>query len=391
MTERLYYSDSAQTSFEARVLDAGAGGTRVVLDRTAFYPDSGGQPHDFGTLNGIEVLDVLDEDGTLVHVLAAALPPGERVCGEVDAARRLDHMQQHTGQHLLSAVFDSLFGFATLSFHMGAEVSTIELAAPALDAAQCQAAERRANEIVCEDRPVTVAFEDADAVEGLRKESKREGMLRIVTIDGMDRSACGGTHVSRTGAIGPILLRKTEKIRGNTRLEFLCGLRAVRRARLDFEALSLIGRHFSSPVDETPALVASQLESARETAKLCRRLGLELAGYRGRELYGQTSEGSDGVRRHLEQRKSGALDDEVRALGQNFCAQPKALFVATSADPAAILVAASADAGIHAGNVLKMALAAAGGRGGGNAAMAQGSVPSVEALSGVLAALGLSE
>lgn len=388
MTERLYYTDCSLTSFDAWVTAADEARTHIELDRTAFYPDSGGQPRDFGTLNGVDVVDVLEKDGALVHVLAAALPPGDAVRGEVDAARRRDHMQQHTGQHLLSAVFDALFGYVTLSFHMGAEVSTIELSTPTLDAGQCQAAEGRANEIVFENRPVSVAFEDAGEVEGLRKESKRAGTLRIVSIDGVDRSACGGTHVRHTGEIGPILLRKTEKIRGNTRLEFLCGLRAVRRARLDFELLSQLSRQLSAPMDETPALVAAQLESARETGKLCRKLSLEVAAYRGRELYAQTDPGADGLRRYLDQRSTGALDDEVRAVAQNFCAQPRSVYLATSLQPASILVVASADAGLHAGNVLKLALAGVGGRGGGNAQMAQGSLPTVEGLAALLPILG---
>ncbi|MGC4051010.1 MAG: alanyl-tRNA editing protein [Paludibaculum sp.] len=388
MTERLYYSDSSITDFEASVVSVDEGRTRVVLDRTAFYPDSGGQPRDNGTLNGIDVVDLVDEDGELVHVLASALPPGEVVQGSVDVSRRFDHMQQHSGQHLLSAVFDSLFGYSTLSFHMGAESSTIELSAASLDSAQCQAAERRANEIVFENRPLSVAFEDSDQVEGLRKESKREGVLRIVSIDGVDRSACGGTHVRHTGEIGPILLRKLEKIRGNVRVEFLCGHRAVRRARLDFDALSQIARLFSSPLDETAPQVAAQLESAKETEKSRRKLALEMAGYRGRDLYAQTGESPDGLKRYHDQRASGALDDEIRAVAQSFCAQSKAIYAATSAQPPAVLIVVSADSGVHAGNVLKQALAAAGGRGGGNAQVAQGSLPSAEAMAALLAQFG---
>lgn len=388
MTERLYYSDSSIADFEASVVSVDESRTRVVLDRTAFYPDSGGQPRDYGQINGVEVVDLVDEDGELIHVLGAALPPGDTVQGRVDRARRFDHMQQHSGQHLLSAVFDSLFGYTTLSFHMGADSSTIELSAPALDAAQCQAAERRANEIVFENRPLAVAFEESGQVEGLRKESKREGVLRIVSIEGIDRSACGGTHVRHTGEIGPILLRKLEKIRGNVRVEFLCGHRAVRRARLDFDALSQIARLFSSPLDDTAPLVAAQLESAKETEKSRRKLALEMATYRGRELYSQAAEGPDGLRRFLDQRAAGALDDEIRAVAQSFCSQPKAIYAATSSQPPAVLVVVSTDSGVHAGNVLKQALAAAGGRGGGNAQVAQGSLPSAEAMAALLVQFG---
>ena len=251
-TSRLFYEDCYRTAFRARVLE---GGLRVVLDQTAFYPTSGGQPHDTGLVGGLTVADVVDEDGRIVHVLEEPLSLPEVEC-EVDWSRRFDHMQQHTGQHLLSAVLIDLYDIPTLSFHMGAVSSTIELACSSLTPEQIISAELRANEIVQEDRPVSVAFEDASAVEGLRKASERSGTLRIVSIANLDRSACGGTHVRTTGEIGAILLRSTEKIRGNVRLEFLCGNRAIRRARADFTALEAAARSFSASPDEVPVLVA---------------------------------------------------------------------------------------------------------------------------------------
>lgn len=382
MTERLYYQDSYRTNFRARV-EACEGG-RVMLDRTAFYPDSGGQPHDEGTLGGLRVLDVIDEGERIVHVVEGSLAPGDEVEGAVDWARRFDHMQQHSGQHLLSAVFEELFGFSTLSFHLGAEASTIDLSAAALEAAQIEAAEARVNALVCENRPLAVTYEDAAEAQGLRKESGRAGTLRIVSIEGCDRSACGGTHVRATGEIGPVILRKVDRIRGTVRLEFLCGLRAIRRVRQEVKALSAVARLFSAAPEETPALVAALQEQAKDADKARRKLALEMAGFRGKALYEQCPPGAGGRRVWKDQRAAGALDEEVRALAQAFCAQPQAIYVAFSANPPSVLLAASADSGIHAGNVLKEALAAAGGRGGGNAQSAQGSLPAPEALQAVL-------
>ncbi|HWR53351.1 MAG TPA: DHHA1 domain-containing protein, partial [Bryobacteraceae bacterium] len=232
-----------------------------------------------------------------------------------------------------------------------------------------------------------VGFEDAASGPALRKPSEREGELRIITIDGFDRSACGGTHVSATGEIGPILIRKVERAHQSVRLEFLCGMRAVRRARADFEALTKIARVFSSPLDETPAIAASQTEALAASEKARRKLAVELAQVRGRELYAAAPPASDGLRRHELRIAKGALDDEVRATAQGFAANPKALFLAIAEEPPSLLLAVSADSGIHAGNVLKAALSAKGGRGGGSQNMGQGSVPSREKLEAVRSAL----
>lgn len=382
MTERLYYQDSALLEFDARVVSRSDCGLRVVLDRTAFYPASGGQPFDTGTLNGIPVLDVVDREEDIEHVLGSPLAE-ETAHGQVDRARRWDHRQQHTGQHLLSAVFEELYGYRTLSFHMGAAISTIDLAAAELTPAQIAAAERCANELVCENRPVRVSFEDAVEAGGLRKASERTGTLRIVSIEGLDRSACGGTHVQATGEIGPILLRRTDKIRGNVRLEFVCGMRAVEQARREYEALAQTARLFSSSTLETPALVESLQEQARESDKQRRRLAAELAERAGRELYAATGPDASGLRKRIEPALDGALPEEVRIRAQAFTAQPQAIFIASARNPATVLLACSAGLPVHAGETLKALVQQAGGRGGGNAQLAQGSLPSEEALAEV--------
>ena len=383
MTERLYYQDCYLREFRARVVETAEDGRRVYLDRTGFYPTAGGQPFDTGTLGGANVIDVVDEEERVAHVLDAPIAGGE-VAGQIDWQRRFDHMQQHSGQHLLSAVLEELFKIPTVSFHLGAEVCTIDITAPSLAAQQIDRAEERCAEIVREARPLGISFEDAAADLGLRKESQRSGTLRIVAIEGIDRSACGGTHVRTTAEIGPVLIRKTEKIRGNTRVEFVCGLRALRQARADFRTLQELSRQLSAPAAETPALVAIQLERIKALEKANQRMATELAQREGRELWAATVPGAGGIRRIVQQ---AAIDDSMRTRAQAFVAQGKAAFLAVSLNPPAILLAASDDCGIHAGERVKAAVTAAGGRGGGNQALAQGSLPAGSDLDAITASL----
>jgi alanyl-tRNA synthetase len=380
MTQRLYYDDCYLREFRAKIIDTADDGRRVYLDRTAFYPTSGGQPFDVGTLGGIAVREVIDEDDRIAHLLDAPLTAPE-VEAQVDWTRRFDHMQQHTGQHLLSAVLIDLFNIPTVSFHMGAITSTIDLGTPALDVRKIEQAEERCAEIVAEARPVAISYEDSSADLGLRKESKRSGTLRIVSITGLDRSACGGTHVRSTAEIGPVLLRKTEKIRGNVRLEFVCGLRAIGQVRQDFRALSEISRMLSVPFEEIPALVASQVEKSRTLEKSVQKLASELAQREGREMYAAAAPDASGVRRATQ---TGAIDDAMRARAQAFIQGSRAVFLAVSQNPPALLLAASPDSGIHAGDRVKAAVTAAGGRGGGNQSVAQGSVPDATSLASVI-------
>jgi alanyl-tRNA synthetase len=387
MTERLYYTDSYLRDFAAAVVGSSPDGSTVYLDRTAFYPTSGGQPYDTGIIAGTPVLEVVDEGELIAHRLAAPLSTADVECS-IDWQRRFDHMQQHTGQHLLSAVFEEALGLDTVSFHLGQESSTIDLEGLGLDASMIRGVEARANQIVCENRPVTVHFEQAAEAHGLRKPSEREGTLRIVTIETLDRNACGGTHVRSTGEIGAILIRKLEKVRQTVRVEFLCGARAVSRARADYEALSRVAELFSAGLDEIPALAEAQLETARAADKVRRKLQLELAAYRGRELYKGTPPDSQGLRRYQHRAASGSAE-ELGALARSFTAQPQTVFLAALENPPSLIYAVSEDAGIDAGQVVKQALAEAGGRGGGNARFGQGSVPDLARLEAVIARLAV--
>lgn len=405
MTERLYYTDSYLTQFEGTVLEHGDGG-RIYLDRSAFYPTSGGQQYDVGTLHALgtegarqlPVLDVIDEGERVAHVLgqddASRLRDGERVSGALDWARRFDHMQQHSGQHLLSAVFRERLGLATLSVHFGVDASTLDLDAGSLDLEQVLAAEQRANALVFENRAVTLELEAS--AEGLRKPSARSGPLRVVTIGSLDRSACGGTHVARTGEIGPILLRKLERVRQATRVEFVCGGRATRRARADYDTLARLGGLLSTSVDGVLEVMGKRLGELERDSKALRAAREDLDGYRASELYraARATTSDDGLALHLERRAEGRVQDQ-RGLAQGYVAHPRAVFLALTEQPPALLLATSADSGADAGTLLQAALARAGGRGGGSARLAQGTVANAGALDAVLAdvraALGLPE
>jgi alanyl-tRNA synthetase len=376
VTERLYYQDCYLRQFTARVMETADEGRRVYLDRTAFYPTSGGQPFDLGSLSGVKVREVIDEEDRIAHVLDAPLAAAE-VQGIVDWDRRYDHMQQHSGQHLLSAVLEELFKIRTVSFHLGSEVSTIDVDAPALTAGQLERAEDRCAEIVAEARPIQITFEDASADLELRKASTRAGTLRIVTIEGADRSACGGTHVRTAAEIGMVLTGKTEKIRGTTRVEFVCGKRALRRARADNRLVASIGRALSVPPEQTPDLIAGMIEKNKLLEKNGNRLAAELARREGRELYAAAVPDAAGLRTLVQR---GSIDDAMRARAQAFVAGEKSVFLAICDQPPSLLLAASTDSGIHAGDRMKAAVTASGGRGGGNQQLGQGSVPDSAAL-----------
>ena len=230
-----------------------------------------------------------------------------------------------------------------------------------------------------------MSYEDASAAAGLRKESARSGTLRIVSIQDLDRSACGGTHVSSTAEIGPILIRDVQKMRGNARVEFVCGLRALGRARNDYRLLSEIGRTISASFERAPEWIASASARLKALEKSNQRLASELALREGRELHASAAPGPDGLRRLVQR---GAIDDAMRSRAQAFTSGGKALFLAICDDPPSLLLAASSDSGIHSGDLLKPILTSAGGRGGGNPNLAQGSLPSVEALEQAVGHLG---
>jgi alanyl-tRNA synthetase len=385
MTERLYYTDSYLREFDATVVGRGDDGRRIYLDRTAFYPTSGGQRFDRGRLGEANVVDVEDEGDRIAHLLDAALTQ-ERVTGRIDWIRRFDHMQQHTAQHLLSAIVADRLGHLTASVHFGEESSTIDIATGAITPPDVAEVERRANDVVQENRHVTVSFEDARSATALRKPATREGTIRVITIDGIDRSACGGTHVRATGEIGPILIRKVERTKQLVRLEFLCGARAVRRSRGEADLLTELAMSCSAAPSELPALLERQRAELKISRSEARRLDGVVAAYKAAELYAAAAVRSDGRRLTVVREASGPID-RLRALGTAYAALGRAVFIGTVQSPPAILLATSESSKLDAGRVLRMALEEVGGRGGGGPRLAQGTAPDEPALEAAVRAI----
>lgn len=376
MTHRLYYTAQRLTGFSATIVAIEHDGAHVVLDRTAFYPTSGGQPHDTGVLGGVPVVDVIDEDERVVHVCASPVPHkvGDVIDGTVNWQRRFDHMQQHTGQHLLSAHLADQYGWPTVSVHFGDASSTVDVTANDIPSHLIAVIEAEVNQIAAENRAVTVAFENADAAVGLRKASDRRGELRIVTIDGIDRSACGGTHVNNTGEIGAIMLRRAERTKGHVRLEFICGVRAVTRARADAQLLSAAARLFTAAPESVPALVDAQLQRVTELERDRKRLLHELAAFQARVLWEATPPDGSGVRRmRLPECTTPVKDADTMV--QALIAIGPCVVLAMSPGTGGIMLGASDGSGVNAGAILKAYLQGVGGRGGGSPRVAQGNLP----------------
>jgi alanyl-tRNA synthetase len=375
VTERLYYRDSSLLQFSATVVESGTldGRAFAVLDRTAFYPTSGGQPFDRGCLGGREVVEVLDreDDGAVLHVVSDSIPVGTAVDGEIDAARRLDHMQQHSGQHVLSAAFIRTAKVPTVSFHLGADVSTIDLAGD-VEAAAIAEAEDEANRVVFADCDVVVRFVTAEeaGMLPLRKEPARTGMLRIVEMPGFDLSACGGTHVPRTGAIGNIAVSAWERYKGGTRVSFVCGGRAVRAFRQLRDASAATSRLLSVQTGELPEAVARLQADAREVRLQARALGEQLARFEASALRDSAVDlnGCRIVARVMDKDQAG-----LKLLAQEAAADggPAILLVSTTR-PLSLVVARGGNSGIDASAVLKAIVARFGGKGGGRPELAQG-------------------
>jgi alanyl-tRNA synthetase len=383
MTERIYYTEPARRSFDAVVTELvqHQGAPAVVLDRTAFYPTSGGQPFDIGRLGSTEVVNTVDEGERVLHVLAAPLTGhvfsdvpgvGQAVHGEIDWTRRFDHMQQHTGQHVLSAAFDRLLDNRTMSFHMGGESSTIDLAKE-VAAADVERSVDEANRVVWEDRPVTIRFASPEEAARLplRKEPMREGPLRVIEIAEFDLSACGGTHVARTGEIGLIAVSAAEKFRGGTRLTFVCGGRALRALRGYRDAVAGSVRSLSVLPHELPAAVEKIQAEGKQARKTIARLQSELAVHEAARLI-SASPVVGGVRcaAHVVDGWDAA---GLKAIASSMTAQPgvAAALVGTST-PIALVVARSPDVTLDANAVLQQLLQRFGGRGGGKPELAQG-------------------
>jgi alanyl-tRNA synthetase len=398
MTQRLYYQDSFLYNFEAEVREI-ADGPRpaLILDRTAFYPTSGGQVFDTGMIStdskeNLKVTEVVDtEDGRVVHYLEAppkGIKPGSKVRGQIDVTRRHDHMQQHTGQHVLSAAFVRLFNMPTVSFHMGDDYCSIDLDTPTLTKEQVEQAERLANEIILENRQVQIRFvtrEEAGKL-GLRKIPPAErDELRLIDIHEFDLSACGGTHVNQTGQIGCILLRKTEKVRQGWRVEFVAGQRAVATARHDFTTLTEAGGLFSAHIYDVPPQIRKSLDEIKNLRKLHEESLEELAEAQAAKFLAETleAEGRKLVIHTFVDRDINFLKllaQKITRLRANIVA-----LLGTKSPQPSLVFAQSIGQPNDMGALMKDTVSKFGGRGGGSKDMAQGGLPSADRIQGALA------
>jgi alanyl-tRNA synthetase len=376
-TQRLYYTDPYTTEFTAQALeiDRANGAPAAVLDRTCFYPTSGGQPHDLGTLNGVPVRDVTirQSDGAVLHVLDGEIAPGP-VIGRIDWARRFDHMQHHTGQHVLSAAFERLADADTVGFHMSPDSITIDLNRPALSQDALDAVEDLANQVVFENRPVRAWFpsdEERQAL-ALRKVPDVEGKFRVVAVEGFDLCACGGTHVRHTGEIGLIKILRTERRGDILRVEFRCGGRALRDYRAKNALLLQLSASLTTGMADLPAVITKLREENKALQRELRTLQALALAHEAEQLRRMGERLGSVI---LVQAPFDGRDPaQVRQLVQHLVGQPGTVALcAVTGDKGQFIAACSDDVTLDMVAVLKHGLAVWGvERGGGRPTFAQG-------------------
>lgn len=396
-TERLYYVDSHLIEFDARVVDTServSGWIAVTLDRTAFYPTGGGQPSDTGTLNGARVAECIDEGQSVLHVVQGLAPAiGESVKGRVDWPRRLDHIQQHTGQHILSQAFIALFKAPTRSFRMLDQVCEIDVELPDPTTERIERAVELANNVIWEDRPIAVRQVTAtEAAElPLRKDSDREGELRLIEIEGFDLTPCGGTHAYHTGEVGIIAVRSWVRAKGLTRIEFIAGRRALEDYRRANRTALSVAALYSAGRDDTPALAARTIDENKELHRRVRALEEIAAGVEATELMAAATHLQEGLRL-VAQTFAGRDAESLKQLAHALAGQSRtiALLGSHDKDVARLVFARSADAPGDMNVLMREACALLDGRGGGKPEMAQGGGHKAELLEDAIAAAAAS-
>jgi alanyl-tRNA synthetase len=399
MTQRLYYTDSYTCAFTARVVETLTvdGNPVVVLNRTYFYPTGGGQPHDTGLIANAHVLDVRTraDDKAVLHLLDAplmegeALAGGEVLCG-IDWGRRFDFMQQHTGQHILTQAFVQTCGANTVGFHLGAETVTIDLDAAAISAEQIAQAETVANHVLHENRAVTTRMVDPDAADGVRMRRVPEALatdgLRVVEVKDFDTTACGGTHVARTGEIGMIKVLRSEKYKSGTRIEFVCGERALGAMQARVDILNRLTSDLTCAMSDLPAIVGGLREQIGAGEKAIKTLRERLVDYEAAELLANAE--AHGTARRIIAVYEGRDAAELRLLASRLTATPGvSALLGIAGEKSHVICARSADLHDDMNTLLKRALEPLGGRGGGSPALAQGGggAASVETVRAALA------
>jgi alanyl-tRNA synthetase len=385
MTRRLYYTDAYTTRFTARIVEI----TRhqqspaVVLDQSYFYPTSGGQPYDTGQLFQDDpvahVVDVVvrPDDNALLHILDREWHAGmgNRVICEIDWSRRFDHMQQHTGQHILSQALIRLVEAETVGFHLSDKTMTIDLDCNGLADSQVEAAEMMCNEIIWQDRPVTfreVSREEAQQLPLRKIPDGREGTLRLIEVTDFDLTACGGTHVGRTGEIGLLKIVKLERRGGQTRVEFCCGRRALLDYRLKNDAIQQLASALTTGYDELLPSVTRLQDSVKEGQRQIRQLQAERLAAEAEQLLTNGQHINNMVL--VAQVFNGRAAAELRALATQLVSNPRTVCLLASVGARTDLVfARAAGAPGDMKELLEVVLGQLeGGRGGGSPTMAQG-------------------
>lgn len=387
-TERLYYNDSHLIEFEARVTDQTervSGWTAVTLDRTAFYPTGGGQPSDTGMLDGVRVVECIDDEANgVLHVIQGRAPAvGTTVKGRIDWARRLDHIQQHTGQHILSQAFITLFKAPTRGFRVLSDACEIDVELTNPMNETIERAVELANNVIWEDRQITIKSVTAEeaAQLPLRKDPSREGELRLIEIEGFDLTPCGGTHAFRTGEVGMIAVRSWERAKGLTRIEFAAGTRALADYRKANKAARAVAALFSAGRDEAAPLTARLLEENKELHRRVRALEEIAARVEAQELLAAVAPNPAGFRvvtQIFDNREAESLKHLALALIAN--PRTVALLGSRARDSARLVFAKSTDAPGDMNLLMKDACAMLDGRGGGKPDLAQGGGKNVEKL-----------
>ena len=392
VTERLYYADSHLIEFEARVVDVTervSGWTAVLLNRTAFYPTGGGQPSDTGTLDSLRVVECIDDgDRGVLHVVQGVAPARDAVVrGRVDWPRRLDHIQQHTGQHILSQALIKLFNAPTRSFRVLASACEIDVELHEPTTEKIERAVELANNVIWEDRAIAIRnVSAAEATElALRKEPSREGELRVIEIEGFDLTPCGGTHAFRTGEVGMIVVRSWERAKGLTRIEFVAGTRALEDYRKANRSAREVAALFSAAREDIPELASQLLEENKELHRRIRLLEEMAAEVEAGKLLAAAEMLADDTR--LVTHVFEARDAEsLKKLAQALMANPRtiALLGSRDKDAARLVFARSSDAAGDMNVLMREACATLDGRGGGKPDLAQGGGKNVGKLSDAL-------
>lgn len=384
MTNRLYYDDSYTTTFKAKIVERFQyrDNLGIILDQTYFYPTSGGQPHDIGTINDLPVTNVMvrPEDNVVAHIIKGEIWSDD-VTGQIDWAQRFDHMQQHTGQHILSQAFLRAAEAETVSFHLSGEYATIDISNSGLNPAHIEKAELIANQIIWENRTITARMVDKAAIGSLALRKIPEvddDQLRIIEIENFDLTACGGTHVSNTGEVGLIKIVRLERNKDDLRIEFLCGRRALRDYRQKNRIVNQLANALTTGYADIEASVIRLRDEAKQSRKLLKQQLAHSLSIEAEHLLKNGTKKGDTI--IVSELFSGRDTAELRMLANQISQQPKTIVLFGAVDPSTQLIFSRAeDAPGDMNQLIKTALQVLGSAtGGGTSKFAQGGGPATD-------------